>query len=171
MGRTLPQCAYNSRSNHNADALPGTTSLQICPSLPPPPSTRAHMNLSAPKPLLTFSRWSSSNRQHNPKTTIQEPLFQSTLNFPQRLTPSTQEVTTDRYVDIPEAVQEIYRIWRPSPLFRAHNLEKALGTTCRIYYKYAGAPGVRVPMNKRFFSGTRAAAQRAPTSRTPLCRR
>ena len=47
----------------------------------------------------------------------------------------SQEVTTDRYVDIPEAVQEIYRIWRPSPLFRAHNLEKALGTTCRIYYK------------------------------------
>jgi tryptophan synthase beta chain len=46
-------------------------------------------------------------------------------------------VTTDRYVDIPEAVQEIYRIWRPSPLFRAHNLEKALGTTCRIYYKCA----------------------------------
>jgi predicted alternative tryptophan synthase beta-subunit len=55
----------------------------------------------------------------------------------QCLNASTQEVTTDRYVDIPEAVQEIYRIWRPSPLFRAHNLEKALGTTCRIYYKYA----------------------------------
>ena len=62
--------------------------------------------------------------------------FPSALKLPV-LTSRSQEVTTDRYVDIPEAVQEIYRIWRPSPLFRAHNLEKALGTTCRIYYKYA----------------------------------
>ncbi len=49
-----------------------------------------------------------------------------------------QEVTTDRYVDIPEEVQDVYRLWRPSPLFRAHRLEKALGTTARIYYKYEG---------------------------------
>ena len=49
-----------------------------------------------------------------------------------------QEVTTDRYVDIPEEVLDVYRLWRPSPLFRAHRLEKALGTPAQIYYKYEG---------------------------------
>ncbi len=49
-----------------------------------------------------------------------------------------QEVTSDRFVDIPEEVQEVYRSWRPSPLYRARRLEKALGTPARIYYKYEG---------------------------------
>ncbi len=49
-----------------------------------------------------------------------------------------QEVTTERYVPIPEEVREIYRLWRPSPLYRAHRLEQALGTPARIYYKYEG---------------------------------
>jgi tryptophan synthase beta chain len=49
-----------------------------------------------------------------------------------------QEVTTDRYVEIPDEVQDIYRLWRPSPLFRAHRLEQALGTPAHIYYKYEG---------------------------------
>ena len=49
-----------------------------------------------------------------------------------------QEVSTEQYIDIPEAVQDVYRLWRPSPLFRAHRLEKALGTPARIYYKYEG---------------------------------
>jgi tryptophan synthase beta chain len=49
-----------------------------------------------------------------------------------------QEVSTDRYVDIPEDVLDVYRLWRPSPLYRAHRLEKALGTPARIYYKYEG---------------------------------
>ncbi|MFN8173191.1 MAG: TrpB-like pyridoxal phosphate-dependent enzyme [Candidatus Nanopelagicales bacterium] len=49
-----------------------------------------------------------------------------------------QEVTGDRYVDIPGGVLDVYRQWRPSPLFRAHRLEKALGTPARIYYKYEG---------------------------------
>jgi tryptophan synthase beta chain len=49
-----------------------------------------------------------------------------------------QEVTTERYVPIPEDVREIYRLWRPSPLYRAHRLEQALGTPARIYYKYEG---------------------------------
>lgn len=49
-----------------------------------------------------------------------------------------QEVSTERYIDIPEEVQEVYRLWRPSPLYRAHALEKALGTPARIYYKYEG---------------------------------
>jgi tryptophan synthase beta chain len=49
-----------------------------------------------------------------------------------------QEVTQDSYVDIPDEVQDVYRLWRPSPLYRAHRLEKALGTPARIYYKYEG---------------------------------
>ena len=49
-----------------------------------------------------------------------------------------QEVTQDSYVDIPEEVLDIYRLWRPSPLFRAHRLEQALGTPAHIYYKYEG---------------------------------
>ena len=49
-----------------------------------------------------------------------------------------QEVTTDSYVDIPPEVQDVYRLWRPSPLYRAHRLEQALGTPARIYYKYEG---------------------------------
>ncbi|KWX09947.1 tryptophan synthase subunit beta, partial [Carbonactinospora thermoautotrophica] len=53
-----------------------------------------------------------------------------------------QEVTTERYVDIPEEVLEVYRLWRPSPLFRARRLEKALGTPARIYYKYEGVSPV-----------------------------
>ena len=49
-----------------------------------------------------------------------------------------QEVSTEQYVEIPEAVRDVYRLWRPSPLFRAHRLEAALGTPARIYYKYEG---------------------------------
>ena len=46
-----------------------------------------------------------------------------------------QEVSRERWVPIPEAVREIYRIWRPSPLVRAHRLEQMLGTPARIYFK------------------------------------
>ncbi|MBE0505046.1 MAG: TrpB-like pyridoxal phosphate-dependent enzyme [Desulfuromonadales bacterium] len=49
-----------------------------------------------------------------------------------------QEVSQQRWIDIPEPVREIYKLWRPAPLFRAHRLEKALGTSCKIYYKYEG---------------------------------
>ncbi len=49
-----------------------------------------------------------------------------------------QEVSTDKWVEIPEEVQEIYKIWRPTPLYRAVGLEKALGTPAKIYYKYEG---------------------------------
>jgi tryptophan synthase beta chain len=49
-----------------------------------------------------------------------------------------QEVSTERYIDIPEEVLDLYRTFRPSPLFRARNLEKALGTKSKIYYKYEG---------------------------------
>ena len=53
-----------------------------------------------------------------------------------------QEVSTDRYIDIPERVREAYKAYRATPLFRAHRLEAALGTPAHIYYKYEGASPV-----------------------------
>ncbi|HRP77015.1 MAG TPA: TrpB-like pyridoxal phosphate-dependent enzyme [Rhodocyclaceae bacterium] len=49
-----------------------------------------------------------------------------------------QEVSSERYIEIPDVVRDVFRQWRPSPLFRARRLEKALGTPARIYYKYEG---------------------------------
>ncbi|MGA7949725.1 MAG: TrpB-like pyridoxal phosphate-dependent enzyme [Thiobacillaceae bacterium] len=49
-----------------------------------------------------------------------------------------QEVSSERWIPIPEPVREAWRLYRPSPLFRAHRLEAALGTPARIYYKYEG---------------------------------
>lgn len=49
-----------------------------------------------------------------------------------------QEVSKERFIEIPAEVQELYRQFRPSPLFRARQLEKTLDTPCRIYYKYEG---------------------------------
>jgi tryptophan synthase beta chain len=60
------------------------------------------------------------------------PEFLSVL-FPMELI--QQEVSTDRYIEIPEEVREIYRLYRPTPLIRARRLEKALGTPAHIYFK------------------------------------
>jgi len=60
------------------------------------------------------------------------PDFLSVL-FPMELI--LQEVSTDRYIDIPEEVREIYKLYRPTPLVRARRLEKALGTPAHIYFK------------------------------------
>jgi tryptophan synthase beta chain len=49
-----------------------------------------------------------------------------------------QEVSAEQYLDIPGAVLDVYKLWRPSPLYRAYRLEKALQTPARIYYKYEG---------------------------------
>lgn len=49
-----------------------------------------------------------------------------------------QEMSPERYIPIPEEVLDIYALWRPTPLYRAHRLEKALGTPAKIYYKYEG---------------------------------
>jgi tryptophan synthase beta chain len=59
-----------------------------------------------------------------------EPLFPMALIL--------QEVSKEREIEIPEPVRKIYRQWRPSPLYRARRLEKALDTPARIYYKYEG---------------------------------
>ncbi len=58
-----------------------------------------------------------------------------------------QEVSQDRYIDIPEEVQDVYKLWRPSPLIRAHRWEKALDTPAKIYYKWEGVspPGSHKP--------------------------
>ncbi|MGQ9595990.1 MAG: TrpB-like pyridoxal phosphate-dependent enzyme [Thermoproteota archaeon] len=58
-----------------------------------------------------------------------------------------QEMSTDRWIDIPEDVREVYKLWRPTPLIRAIRLEKALNTPAKIYYKYEGVspPGSHKP--------------------------
>ncbi len=56
--------------------------------------------------------------------------------FPEALI--MQEVSAERWIPIPDEVREIYQLWRPSPLYRAHRLEQALGTPAKIYYKYEG---------------------------------
>ena len=72
---------------------------------------------------------------HKPLTPADlEPIFAREL--------IAQEVSTERFIEIPKAVRQLYKQFRPSPLFRAHNLEKALDTTCRIYYKYEGVSSV-----------------------------
>ncbi|MCJ7675546.1 MAG: TrpB-like pyridoxal phosphate-dependent enzyme [Sedimentisphaerales bacterium] len=58
-----------------------------------------------------------------------------------------QEVSTERWIEIPDEVRDIYRLWRPTNLFRAHRLEKALDTPAKIFYKYEGTspPGSHKP--------------------------
>ncbi|OGO02456.1 MAG: TrpB-like pyridoxal-phosphate dependent enzyme, partial [Chloroflexi bacterium RBG_13_52_14] len=63
-------------------------------------------------------------------TILPPPLFAAALN--------EQEFSKERYIEIPEEIQEIYKMWRPTPLIRALRLEKALGTPAHIYYKYEG---------------------------------
>lgn len=59
-----------------------------------------------------------------------EPLFPMDLIM--------QEVSPEKWIDIPEEVRDVYKVWRPTPLYRATGLEKALDTPARIYYKYEG---------------------------------
>lgn len=63
-------------------------------------------------------------------TQLPPPLFASELN--------KQEFSQERYIEIPEELQQIYRMWRPTMLHRAYRLEKALGTPAKIFYKYEG---------------------------------
>ena len=90
-----------------------TTWYNIVPDLPSPPPPALHPGTLEPAGPDDFA-----------------PLFPMELIL--------QEVSQDRYIDIPGAVLDVYRQWRPSPLFRAHRLEQALGTPARIYYKYEG---------------------------------
>ena len=90
-----------------------TTWYNIVPDLPSPPPPALHPGTLEPAGPDDFA-----------------PLFPMELIL--------QEVSQDRYVDIPGAVLDVYRQWRPTPLFRARRLEQALGTPARIYYKYEG---------------------------------
>jgi len=67
------------------------------------------------------------------------------LIFPKEIL--AQEMSKERWINIPEEVREVYRLWRPTPLYRAIGLEKALKTPARIYYKYEGVspPGSHKP--------------------------
>ena len=58
-----------------------------------------------------------------------------------------QEMSQERWIDIPEEVQDIYKLWRPTPLYRARRWEKALDTPAKIYYKWEGVspPGSHKP--------------------------
>jgi tryptophan synthase beta chain len=86
------------------------------------------------------------NIQADLKTPMDPPLHPQTRQpigpddlkaiFPMELI--KQEVSRDRYISIPSEVREIYRIWRPSPLYRARRLEAALKTPAEIYYKWEG---------------------------------
>lgn len=82
----------------------------------------------APQPVL------------NPQTL--EPVTPDFLNvlFPMNII--MQEISQERYIEIPDPVREIYKLWRPTPMFRAHHLEKALDTPAHIYYKYEGVSPV-----------------------------
>lgn len=73
----------------------------------------------------------------NPQTL--EPVTPEFLNvlFPMSLI--QQEISTDRYIDIPAEIREIYKLWRPTPLIRARRLEKFLDTPAHIYFKNEGA--------------------------------
>jgi tryptophan synthase beta chain len=94
------------------------------------------------------------------------PDFLSVL-FPMELI--LQEVSTERYIQIPDEVREIYQLWRPTPLIRARRLEKALGTPAHIYYKNEGVspPGSHKPntaVAQAFYN--KAAGVRALTTET-----
>jgi tryptophan synthase beta chain len=67
-------------------------------------------------------------------TILPPPLFSSALN--------EQEFSKERFIAIPEEILDYYRLYRPTPLYRAHHLEKMLGTPAHIYYKYEGASPV-----------------------------
>lgn len=80
-----------------------------------------------------------------------------------------QEISTERYIQIPEEVREIYKLYRPTPLIRARRLEKVLGTPAHIYYKYEGVspagshkPNTAIP--QAFYN--KAAGTKALTTET-----
>jgi tryptophan synthase beta chain len=72
----------------------------------------------------------------NPKTGEVISIEELKKIFPEELL--KQEITQERYIQIPDEVKEIYRLWRPTPVFRAKRLERELGTPAKIYFKHEG---------------------------------
>src|SRR2546430_60417 len=99
-----------------------------------------------PPPLHPGTGQPIFNIQADFKTPLPPPLHPGTGQpiGPQDLAPLfpmeliKQEVSQERWIEIPDEVRDIYRLWRPTPLYRARRLEKALDTPARIYYKYEG---------------------------------
>ncbi|HYM90003.1 MAG TPA: TrpB-like pyridoxal phosphate-dependent enzyme [bacterium] len=90
---------------------------------------KAWYNIRADLPVAPAPVLHPGTRQPISPTDL-EPLFPPEIIL--------QEVSTERYVDIPREVYDIYRLWRPTPLYRARRLEQALHTPAHIYYKYEG---------------------------------
>ena len=127
------------------------------------------------------------NIQADLKTPLPPPLHPGTKQpigpadlaplFPMELI--KQEVSQERWIEIPEEIRNVYRLWRPTPLFRARRLEKVLDTPARIYYKYEGVspagshkPNTAVAQayyNKKEKSPA-SARRRAPVSGVRRCR-
>ena len=98
---------------HLTESEMPTTWYNVVPDLPAPPPPQLHPGTHEPVGPEDLA-----------------PLFPIAL--------IEQEVSNERYIDIPGEVMDVYRVWRPSPLFRATRLEQELGTPARIYYKYEG---------------------------------
>ncbi len=78
-----------------------------------------------------------------------------------------QEVSAEPEIPIPDEVREIYKLWRPTPLLRAHRLERALGTPAHIYYKYegvspAGSHKPNTAVAQAYYNRRRASASSRP---------
>jgi tryptophan synthase beta chain len=71
-----------------------------------------------------------------------EPITAEFMNVIWPMSLIMQEMSAERYIEIPEPVREIYKLWRPTPLMRAIRLEKMLDTPAHIYYKYEGTSPV-----------------------------
>ena len=101
-----------------------TSWYNIIPDLPEPLPPEVHPGTKEPCPM---------------DMPLPPPLFTDAIN--------KQEFSPERYIEIPEEVQEIYHTWRPTILHRAYRLEKALDTPARIFYKYEGTsqPGSHKP--------------------------
>src|SRR5438067_7273084 len=90
-----------------------TAWFNVVPSMPNPPSPPLHPGTGQPIGPADLA-----------------PLFPMAL--------IQQEVSSEREIPIPEEVREVYKLWRPSPLYRARRLEQVLDTPAHIYYKYEG---------------------------------
>jgi len=108
----MDESVHQHKFSLTEDQMP-TQWYNIIPDLPAPPPPALHPGTLQPAGPEDFA-----------------PLFPMDLIL--------QEVSQDRFIDIPGAVLDVYRQWRPSPLFRAYRLEKLLGTPAKIYYKYEG---------------------------------
>ena len=91
---------------------------------------KAWYNIVADLPDAAGRRRSTRRPCSPPAPTTSSPIFPPSI--------IAQEVSAERYIEIPEEVHQIYRMWRPSPLIRATGLEKALDTPAKIFFKYEG---------------------------------